>query len=1020
MKFIKRSKLAFTEGNSDKVYEVDLCEQSNHSEYRFLVNFRYGRRGTQLKEGTKTPVAVDAQKAEDIFNSLVVSKLNKGYVDVNAAKPTPRPTPSRASFDLNEFLTQIEREKDSRQRARMIWRLPQTANADLAARLAAELNKGEWPEIYAKLWVIGRTGDRRQAEAVKALLNNHDAKIAALSAEVLVKLDVEAAMPLLSQARSALPTELISAIDANDEAEIARLLDVRLNDKKNDNNGLLKSLYLQATLSPALHRALMQIVQALAVEPGVFKGLRYLFKMAEFRLDAPMYATLSHRFETTKPFFISNYWYWNYSRRSEPTRLQKELAKDNCGIAYSDKTRLYLRRRAWRALKRLGVRDDDRYADMAAQILLAYSENDKKPEKTVQRYDWQDGGRQTVEYDAYAGFLIFNEILRSNSNQFKRSLNRQSWLKVAETADAYRTEAFPQLWDRRPELLLDLLIHGRVDPVAEFAAKALADNRSFCDAISDDHIYQLLISPLNAAVEFAAELLQHRQISHTLLALLLKSGNEKACGIAFDALAKIDDIFSLPELLLQLLLIENQPLNEWLSQRWSSHLFDYGDAKLLDDTLETLSGADGLITTEEQAGWLAGLFIKYMESAVRDLSVDKILPLFTRAGDAIRLFAAYLLNANRVAFRDIPSSIVELINRSDSAAVRALGVALLNKTAEYELANQVPLLVELIYHGEPAERSACFALLEKLLPAYGTVIFAQLLPLAFKEERQFGQQDELFEFIQNHLLQERNALDKDTVWRLVHASSAAAQRIGVDIIDQYDMRAFSVKQWVVLANNPNLTVRRRIQQTFEHYVDIVKQNSGSGLRLLESSWPDSREFGYHFFNRYYQASDWSVELIVSVCDSNLPETQTYGRELLQTFFEQSQGESYLLKLSQHPSAQVQAFVSQLLNDYAAGKPDIIVALKPYFVSVLSQINRGRVSKDRVLAFLIQEANASQSVLAMVAELFTRLSLTLVHKDKSQLIKAMLALKKQHPDLKLPLHSQPVRLLTAAQGENHAS
>ena len=50
MRLIKQRKLYFKDGKSDKIYEVDLCEAG---EGEFVVNFRYGRRGATLREGTK-------------------------------------------------------------------------------------------------------------------------------------------------------------------------------------------------------------------------------------------------------------------------------------------------------------------------------------------------------------------------------------------------------------------------------------------------------------------------------------------------------------------------------------------------------------------------------------------------------------------------------------------------------------------------------------------------------------------------------------------------------------------------------------------------------------------------------------------------------------------------------------------------------------------------------------------------------------------------------------------------------
>jgi predicted DNA-binding WGR domain protein len=88
MKLIKQTTLLYQEGNSDKVYEVDLCQTSQDL---YVVNFRYGRRGTNLKEGVKTTQAVPEAQAQKVFDQLVASKVKKGYRDVTTSNETPEP-----------------------------------------------------------------------------------------------------------------------------------------------------------------------------------------------------------------------------------------------------------------------------------------------------------------------------------------------------------------------------------------------------------------------------------------------------------------------------------------------------------------------------------------------------------------------------------------------------------------------------------------------------------------------------------------------------------------------------------------------------------------------------------------------------------------------------------------------------------------------------------------------------------------------------------------------------------------
>jgi len=60
---------------SDKEYHVDLVGTPGG----YLVNFRYGRRGSALATGTKTKDPVDYAKAKKVYDKLVAEKMGKGY-----------------------------------------------------------------------------------------------------------------------------------------------------------------------------------------------------------------------------------------------------------------------------------------------------------------------------------------------------------------------------------------------------------------------------------------------------------------------------------------------------------------------------------------------------------------------------------------------------------------------------------------------------------------------------------------------------------------------------------------------------------------------------------------------------------------------------------------------------------------------------------------------------------------------------------------------------------------------------
>jgi hypothetical protein len=67
--------LYFQEGTSDKQYKCSIDEQGSG----FVVNFAFGRRGSVLKEGTKTPSPVLFDEAKRIYDKIVGEKTAKGY-----------------------------------------------------------------------------------------------------------------------------------------------------------------------------------------------------------------------------------------------------------------------------------------------------------------------------------------------------------------------------------------------------------------------------------------------------------------------------------------------------------------------------------------------------------------------------------------------------------------------------------------------------------------------------------------------------------------------------------------------------------------------------------------------------------------------------------------------------------------------------------------------------------------------------------------------------------------------------
>lgn len=104
---MKNVTLYFREGSSDKVYKASI----DQSGANYLVNFAYGRRGSTLTTGTKTPNAVPLIQAEKIFHKLVLEKKGKGYVeDVNAVPFSSKEFTATNTGIIPQLLNEIPEE----------------------------------------------------------------------------------------------------------------------------------------------------------------------------------------------------------------------------------------------------------------------------------------------------------------------------------------------------------------------------------------------------------------------------------------------------------------------------------------------------------------------------------------------------------------------------------------------------------------------------------------------------------------------------------------------------------------------------------------------------------------------------------------------------------------------------------------------------------------------------------------------------------------------------------------------
>ena len=188
----------------------------------------------------------------------------------------------------------------------------------------------------------------------------------------------------------------------------------------------------------------------------------------------------------------------------------------------------------------------------------------------------------------------------------------------------------------------------------------------------------------------------------------------------------------------------------------------------------------------------------------------------------------------------------------------------------------------------------------------------------------------------------------------------------------------------------------------ESRLEEVRQQPEVLLRVLDASWEDSRAFAFHLVDQLLGPEVLSPELAIAICDSVRPDVQAFGRRTVTRMFGSSAGPTYLLKLSQHPSIEMQQFASAWLEVHASGEPARLQQLVPYLVGVMTRPSQGRIAKARVMDFLEGEAKRSEASARIIAKILTDLAATASVTYRAAAIAVLVDIQERYPELDSPL------------------
>ncbi len=1040
MKLICQTKLHFQEGKSDKVYEVDLCEVGD----KFVVNFRYGRRGTELREGTKTTNPVDFEEGQKIFDKLVSEKTRKGYHIVGETKGNVENTQVTVSntIDIEARIQAIlEKLKDKKAKSnpkisRTIWRAGELQIKSATPYLAEFIGTGNELRDYCIAWSLGFCGDETTIPTLAKLQNHKADFVQRIAREAIYKLaDETGKEKLQEESISELPEALknLAKLGTPESFEMASR-EILENQTKGSFDVLTRIYRVDNEIT---RPALLKILEEIPYKPRYFKPVRHIYKLAEYRRDAETFGILAKKFETEKQNYFANPWGgWvavpTKDGEYNPTMgiceyidAKKELKKENPRIAYSNKTKDYFQRRTWRTLRRMGeIGDAKNYVKMAVGSLLAYSDEDaQEPKKSIfydyyhtGQWNWQNPLIKEIHWDKFAGYLLFNQILYKNSPRYELKTNSRGFrlregYKIGDDAPKVREEAFPKLWEKQPKGLLHLLAESKCLPVHEFAIKALKACKDFVEKLDVEAILMLLSAPYDVTAEFgfglAEKIYDENNPNIELVVGVATCENTEARQKAFKWIDAKRELFAKNNsVMLKLLISKHSDTRDFAAKILQATNYDETEAKNLIGILIT-----EIISFDESKSEiikdLSDAMLKSFSKNLQALNLEIVEDLLSHSLVEVQEFGGQILLNHETPAENLSNDLINSLIRSEFEEIRSIGIKLFGQLPDENLLKREKVILALLSHELVDVHNSTRPIVLRLAenhPQFVENISYSIFIALLVEEKHEGVHAKLLSVLRELPNWEKSA-NIETAKMLVNADYAEANEAGGLILQTHAdewSEEFSTAEMVEFSNNEIRSIRQTSWQLAIKKVGSLRDEVSYLIRALDAKWRDSREFWREFFRTNFTQKELTPEVLISICDSVKEETQKFGRDLLLHYFEEENGVEYLLKLSEHPSANMQLFATNYLENYAAGSPEKLEKLSPYFTRVLSLVNRSHVAKDRVLNFIETEALKNENSAKIVAEILARQSATVAIADKASIIQSMLKIRRKFPNIEMPI------------------
>lgn len=986
---------------------------------------------------THAEVSLPSGDTADLHARLlreIERRIGEGYQQAGMPLPAAPPAVEISPATQARLLAQLDPDQwrllSPSRRARVAWRMGELRIAAAAASLERLIGSGDALLDYCLAWALGRCGSAAHIAGLTRLAERvaPDDDVRALAARRMARLawlelaPRDTVAPWLQSLVEDWPAVLRTPWQTGDDAALREALANPRSFERITLGDWLEQLDLVARTESRARALLLEQLRSVPIAAGCVRALRHLYKAAEMRGDGEMWALLALRFETSAGSFPGSDSYVVVDRKWAPAK--PELMRKDARIAWSRRTRDYMVRRSWRNLRRLGASQSPEYVVLASAALQAFDDAKGAEPGSHRRSHYDYAARRWHHEDrfthAWPRSTLFNRLLFRPGGSVIGNRAGSTWWSPAALPDqpAQREECFPALWDARPDLLLRLMLEARSARVHAFAATALREQSNYLALLDEGLWLRLLNSVFATTAQFAFACLRLRieadpapEARLPWLRLLLRSRHESIWQAALQWISDDPAAYARDDALLAAMLLAPAGL----VRRQARLLLQAGsnDAEVMQDTCErVLCWVEELDAfgdnPDEIASDLAWALTNTLRPVAAQVDHARLVRLLAHEVAAAQIIAVDWLLLHDAPVGNVPADAYKALLEAADERVQAAGVRLFGALPEAVLITQAELVARFCAAASPLVRGAATPLSARLgssSAAFSSAFVAACVDHLFRAEPAEGVHGSLFDLLTVHFPAACDATDTSLLVRLATSRSRGGQRFADWALARRDDIQLRNEDCLALCRCDSVSLRARSAHLLEERYATRTLALNELIAALGTRWDETRGMLISTLRNKVPDDAWLPDQLIGLCDHLHPEVQALGRELLLPRLHGEAPLDYLLPLTEHPAPRMQAFVAQWLRSSLLEDAQLLVRLRPYFLAVLSQVNRGRAAKTQVQTLLRELAQRSETFAAEVATLFERLVVTVAISDRAQYVAGLYEIRARYPAIASGLQVQ---------------